>query len=219
MGSLLGTPLDEKYIGLAKLLYSLRQDIDVYCLISVNANAIKDIGEGQAFFGHVQHLAIEALSLNICKIFELEKKHELNSIEGVMNRLRQIQPKPTVLHTAKLSAFITRYGGQVTDDVVGSLQATVDAFRTKHKDVLSEFKSHRNKVVAHSEYGIEKDSLPSYDAMNQLFDFGADFYFLIATTFLGVHPFDIKTQLHVKSSFESVLRRFGLTSVRTDMDK
>jgi hypothetical protein len=54
--------------------------------------------------------------------------------------------------------------------------------------------------------------------MERLFDFGADFYSLIATTFLGVHPFDIKEQLHVKPAFESVLRRLGLTSIRTEME-
>ena len=73
-------------------------------------------------------------------------------------------------------------------------------------------------MVAHSEHGVAVENLPSYDVMERLFDFGADFYSLIATTFLGVHPFDIKTQLHVKPSFENVLSRFGLTSIRTDME-
>jgi hypothetical protein len=74
MESFLGTPLDQKYIGLAKLLYSLRQDLDVYCLISVNARAISEIGTGQNFFGHIQRLSIEAISLNVCKIFEGQKR-------------------------------------------------------------------------------------------------------------------------------------------------
>lgn len=92
------------------------------------------------------------------------------------------------------------------------LQATFDAFREKHKVDLERFKTFRDKVVAHSEYAVFIEDLPSYASMEELFDFGADFYSLIATTFLGVHPFDIKTQRHVKPSFESVLRRFGLTS-------
>jgi len=216
--SLLGTPLDQKYIGLAKLLYSLRQDLDVYCLISVNATAINEIGTGQNFFGHLQRLSIEAISLCVCKIFEDERGYELNSVQGVMNQLHRIEPKPTVLNTSNLTTFITRYDGQITDNTVSSLEATVDKFRAKHKNDLERFKTFRDKVVAHSEYGVAIENLPAYAVMEGLFDFGADFYSLIATTFLGVHPFDIKTQLHVKLSFEDVLRRFGLTSIRTDME-
>jgi len=219
LNPLLGTPLDQKYIGLAKLLYALRQDVDVYCLISVNVKAISEIGTGQNFFGHIQRLTIEAISLNVCKIFEDERgRYELNSIQGVMNQFRRIDQKPTVLNASKLTTFITRYGGQVTEDAVSCLQSTVDSFRAKHKNDLERFKTFRDKVIAHSEYGVTIENLPSYAAMEQLFDFGADFYSLIAITFLGVHPFDIKTQLHVKPSFESVLRRFGLTSIRTDME-
>ena len=217
MDLFLGTPLDQKYIGLATLLYSLRQDLDVYCLISVNARAINEIGTGQAFFGHIQRLSIEAISLNFCKIFEDERGYELNSIQGVMNQLRKIEQKPTVLDASNLRTFITRYDGQITNDTVSALEATVDKFRTKHKNDLERFKTFRDKVVAHSEHGVTIQDLPSYAAMEELFDFGADFYSLIATTFLGVHPFDIKTQRHVKPSLESVLRRFGLTSIRTDM--
>lgn len=72
--------------------------------------------------------------------------------------------------------------------------------------------------MAHSEYAVFIEDLPPYAAIEELFDFGADFYSLIATTFLGVHPFDIKTQLHVKPSFENFLRRFGLISIQTDME-
>jgi hypothetical protein len=100
MDSLLGTPLDQKYIGLAKLLYALRQDLDVYWLINLNVKEIKEIGTGQAFFGHIQRLAIEAISLNVCKIFEEENGgYELNSIHGVMSQLHKIK-KPTLLNAS-----------------------------------------------------------------------------------------------------------------------
>jgi hypothetical protein len=162
MDSFLATPLDQKYIGLATLLYSLRQDLDVYCLISVNARAINEIGTGQAFFGHIQRLSIEAISLNFCKIFEDERGYELNSIQGVMNQLPKIEQKPTVLDASNLKTFITRYDGQITNDTVFSLEATVDKFRTKHKNDLERFKTFRDKVVAHSEHGVTIEDLPSY---------------------------------------------------------
>jgi AbiU2 len=184
----------------------LRQDLDVYCLISVNATAINKIGTGQNFFGHLQRLSIEAISLNVFKIFEDERGYELNSVQGVMNQLRKSEQNLTVLNASNLRIFIIRYDGQIAADTVSSLEATVDKFRAKHKNDLERFKTFRDKVVAHSEYGVTIENLRPYSAMEELFDFGADFYSLIATTFLGVLPFDIKTQLHVKPSFESVLR-------------
>jgi hypothetical protein len=218
MDSLLGTPLDQKHIGLSKILYALRQDLDVYCLIAANVIEINEIAAGGKFFGHIRRLAIQAISLNICKIYEQEQRYELNSIQGVINNLRTFEEqKPTVFNSPNLTVFVTRYDGHVTDNTVSCLQATFDAFRANHKVNLERFKTFRDKVVAHSEYGAIIEDLPSYDAMEKLFEFGADFYSLIATTFLSVHPFDIKTQLHVKASLETVLSRLGLVHIRKDM--
>ncbi len=80
MNNLIDSPLDKKNIGLAKLLYELRQDLDIYCLISANADKIKGKGIGNAFFGHLQQLALRSIAVNICKIFEEEKGYQLNSI-------------------------------------------------------------------------------------------------------------------------------------------
>ena len=88
----------------------------------MNAKAINEIGSGQNFFGHIQRLSIEAISLNICKIFEDEDGgYELNSIHGVMNQLRRVKKKPTVLNASRLETFIIRYDGKVTEDTLSSL--------------------------------------------------------------------------------------------------
>ena len=87
MNKLINTPIDQKNIGLAKLLYELRQDLDIYCLISVNAEKINERGIGKSFFGRLQQLALGSITLNICKIFEEEKGYELNSIRGVFGHL------------------------------------------------------------------------------------------------------------------------------------
>ncbi len=54
MEGLLGSSIDEKNIELAKTLFCLRQDMDVYCLIGVNASKIEANAIGTLFFGHVQ---------------------------------------------------------------------------------------------------------------------------------------------------------------------
>ena len=81
--------MDEKNIGLARILYELRQDLDIYCLISINAGKINENkrGIGKIFFGHLQQLALRSIAVNICKIFEEEKGFELNSIPGVFRHI------------------------------------------------------------------------------------------------------------------------------------
>ena len=106
MYELIDTPVDQKNIGLAKLLYELRQDLDIYCLISVNADKIKERGVGKSFFGHLQQLALGSITLNICKIFEEEKGYELNSIRGVFRHL--YTEVPTTLDDRKLRGFIRK---------------------------------------------------------------------------------------------------------------
>ncbi|MFX0202504.1 MAG: hypothetical protein ACFFCW_40880, partial [Candidatus Hodarchaeota archaeon] len=66
-----------------------------------------------------------------------------------------------------------------------ALQLTIDGFRDKFKVELDRFKVFRNKYVAHSEYDINIATLPSYEVMESLFSFGADFYGLISA-FVGV---------------------------------
>src|SRR5207244_2018855 len=79
MEGLLGSSIDEKNIELAKTLFCLRQDMDVYCLIGVNASKIQANAIGTLFFGHLQKRMIECIVLAICKLYEDEKRNELNS--------------------------------------------------------------------------------------------------------------------------------------------
>jgi hypothetical protein len=64
--------IDNKNIGLLKNLNWLRQELDAYCLISVNATGIREKGVGISFFGFVQKSCVDLIALNICKIYEYE---------------------------------------------------------------------------------------------------------------------------------------------------
>ena len=136
--------MDQKNIGLAKILYGLRQDLDIYCLISVNVKKIKERGIGKSFFGHLQRLAFRSITLNICKIFEEEKGYELNSIPGVFHHL--ITETPNILNDAKLRDFIQKYHGPSDfGSPISALQSTIDGFRDKLKVELDRFKAFRDK--------------------------------------------------------------------------
>lgn len=219
MNTLINTPIDHKNIGLAKLLYGLRQDLDIYCLISVNANSLNQRGVGKSFFGHLQRLVIESVALGICKIYKHEKTYELNSIDAVLRNL--CKEALTVLDDAKLKGFIKNYNGpSAVKSQVSALQSTVKGFRRRYKVELECFKTFRDKKVAHSEHVInidKTDKLPSYDVMERLFFFGDDFYNLISASFVGVGPCGLRDQRPVKIGLKRIFHECGIEDIKTDM--
>src|SRR5437867_106134 len=212
---LISTPIDHKNIGLAKLLYGLRQDLDIYCLISVNAGSINQ-RIGKSFWGHLQQLTIRSITLSICKIYEEEKGYELNSIGGVFRYL--CIGTPTVLNESKLKGFIQKYcGPSEVESPISALQLAIDGFRDRYRVELDRFKTTRDKKTAHSEYGIDIDSLPSYDVMEKLFFFGADFYDLVSAAFVGVGPCDLRAERPVKIGLTKIFRDLGFEDIKSDM--
>lgn len=213
---LIGTSIDKKNIGLAKLIHGLRQDMDVYCLIATNATEINECGAG-VFFGHIQMRVVESIALCICKIFEDEKKYELESISGVVRYL--VAQPSTCLDESRVNEFLLSYGcASSADSPIGKLQSAIEGFRYKYKDELEGLKTFRDKKAAHSEYGASINSLPSYDVMEKLFFFGADIYGLVSAAFVGVGPDNLKTNRPVKVSLKRLLEKIGLKIVQTDMD-
>jgi hypothetical protein len=210
MQGLINTPIDQKNIGLAKLLYELRQNLDIYCLLSVNAGKI-DIGK--AFFGHLQQLVIKYISMDICKIFEDENNYELNSIPGI---IRHLSKSPTVFEDSKIRNFVQKYGGPSdAENLISALKVTVNNYKKRHRRELNRFKTFRDKKIAHSEHGFSIENLPSYDSMERLFSFGKDFYNLIASTIIGVGPADIRND--IKFSLKTIFEKLGIKYLSTEM--
>ena len=216
MKTLIGTPIDHKNIGLVKLLYELRQDIDIYCLISINDDGINQRGVGKSFIFRLRQLVIKSIALSICNIYEYKNKYELYSIHGVLINLpNEVR---TTLDDNKLKAFIQKYNGLLTsDNSISAIESTIKGFRKRYKDELNRFKAFRDKKVAHSEFGFTGDSLPSYDMMEKLFYFGADFYELVSASFVGVDPHDLRGQGPVKTSLKRLFQELGIKDIKTDM--
>lgn len=215
MTALLDTPLDKKRIGLVLNLYALRQNLDLYCVISVNADQLNPLG--RVFWGHLQRLAIEMVTLEICKIYEREKKaYELNSIDGVMAQLKKMDQ--ISFDGNKLNNFVKIYHrSAIEGDQMAQLSEVVKATFDKYNSDLDRFRKARDKKFAHSEYDIIIDSLPSFDIMENLFNFGADFYVLISSAFEGGSPVLIKDERRVKGSILGFLRRIGIKDLKEDM--
>ena len=110
MEGLLGSSIDEKNIELAKILFSLRHDLDVHCLIGLNTSQIEQTGQGKFFFGHVQRRVLDSIILAICKVYEDEKGYELNSIQGVINSLAKNKATPPMSEQS-VRDFVREYAG------------------------------------------------------------------------------------------------------------
>lgn len=225
MNKMIDSKTDNKNIGLVKdLLWGLRQELDVYCLAAVNADSIKNKGAGKSFFHFLRKSYVDLISIDICKMFEVEKKckrgkvkHELNSIDGVLKSLADSQP--SVLDPAKVNSFVRKYSnGRGEDGTISAISLTVDDFKTKYQKELERFKTFRNKRVAHSEFGFDPRDLPSYDIMERLFNFGLDFYMLVSEAFISVGPCDLNSDRKVKTGFRKVLLEHGLENVKTEME-
>ena len=218
MSQLLGSSIDSKNIELAKILLSLRHDLDVHCLICANASKINEASPGRFFLPHVSMRVLESIVLAICKVYEDEKKnYELNSVQGVLNSLSRRIPAP-ILDEPSVRGFVTHYAGPTEEaDLLMALQATFEQFKAKHGAELREFKTARDKLIAHSEYKAIVESVPSFDMMEKLFGFGADFYRAVSFSFVGCVPENLKDRREIKRDFAKVLITIGIRDVKTEM--
>ncbi len=215
---MLNSKVDDKNIGLSINLFWLRQELDVRCLIAANKDRINKKGVGRSFFWFLRRSCIDLIALNICKIYEYEKQHELNSIEGVLKNITSEQL--SALDSSRIDAFMLKYDSPKKDESLSTLSSSVAGFKKKYHNELESFKTYRNKVVAHSEFGFNPNDLPSYLVMERLFGFGADFYMLVSAAFVStasvsVVPCDLNSDRKVKVGLKRVLHELGLTDIKT----
>jgi hypothetical protein len=218
MNKMMNSKMDNKNIGLLKNLYRLRHELDVYCLIGANGNSIGKMGVGKNFFAFLRQSCVDLITLNICKIYENEKKNDLNSIEGVLKHIKN--EKTSDLKSSHVEAFIQKYGHHLNKGklLTEALSLTVAAFKSQYHEQLDRFKTCRDKKIAHSDYGFDIDSLPSYNDMEQLFNFGLDFYMLVSRVFTSVVPCNLNDDRRVKASFKKILQKLGLEEIKMEME-
>lgn len=216
---------DKKDIGLAKNLVHLRQTLDVYGLTRANGVAIRKAGLANNFFSFLLQSCVVLITLDLCKIYECEKRdkqegaeYELNSIEGVLESLAA--RNPAVLDASRIDVFVQKYGdGLAGDCTLQALQCSVKTFWAKYQKELNRFKVFRNKWAAHSEFEFRPEDLPSYDVMERLFDFGRDFYVLVSESFFSVGPHNVNGDTGVKAGLARLLEGIGIEEVKREWCK
>lgn len=212
--------LDERNIELAKILFTLKQNIDLQKIFGLNADVINEQGCGKRFFAHVQMLATESCVMSICKIFEREnKQYHLNSIPAILNFIRtnKINPK----YFEPIAKFISKYGSKIKNrkNYIGTLIKIYKNFYKKHQISFKRYDFARNKVFAHAEYKAQINSLPSPAVMKELLSFGVTFYYMISKAYINVGPHAIHSDKHVFSSIYRLLERLGIKDIKREFDR
>ena len=209
--------LAQKNIELAKILFSLKQSIDTEKLLGLNADSINSTGIGKKFFVHIQMVLIESCVINICKIFEQEKKYPLNSIYAILSfvKTNNINPK----YPDPIDEFIKKYGDENKEgNHIEILETICRNFYSKHQVSFERYDYARDKVIAHSEHRAQRKSLPSHAVMKDLLHFGIEFYYMINKAFLNIGPHPIHGDKQAFSSLYRLLEKLGYKNIKKDFD-
>ena len=95
MESFFGTRVDLKNISLSMVVFDVRQDIDLYVLLSANWKEIERVFGVGGFFPQIRRRVLGGIILGICKIYELEgSRYPLNSINGILKELKKQDAEP-----------------------------------------------------------------------------------------------------------------------------
>ena len=184
---LINTPTDLRNIGFAKIIFSLRQHLGVYRILALNTNKINEVTNNNSFFYYLRAAAIEGITLCICKLYELEKSFELDSIDGLFKELTTVSFAPKDF--SKTREFISLYGGNSDEpDILLAVEKIIERFKNDNKLHIDKFKTYRDKFVAHGESQFKSENLPSYDVIERLYNFGYNFYSMISEDFIGAVP-------------------------------
>ena len=207
--------LDERCIGLSKLLYFVRQDIDVHRVIGLNVQELQKLVVGAALFWHLQRSAHIGIAMHFSKIYELPGKYLLNSVPSIAMTFRETVTNETDL--AAIGRFSTKWHEVTNEDVtlIGGelLSRVVMGFRRRMVSQLGVLQDFRDKYGAHAEAGFEPSSLGSHDDYEQLFEFAYDFYQLLSPIVSKAYGASIPP--HVETSLSDVLMKLGVNEPKS----
>jgi len=217
--------LEEKNRELSKMLYQAKQSLDIYKFFALNAEQLKKNGKGRKFFAYIQQLTQKSFILDICKIFEEEKKNKkgivnypLNSILGIINYI-EINDLSFIRGKEEfILQFVNSY--LCKDESIVSIQDIKTTYKLiveKFKCELKCLKELRDKYIAHPESAVELPNVPSFETNEQLLIFGMDFYSMITSAYFdGIVPCNINDQIAVISSLKNLLAEIGVKEIKED---
>lgn len=208
------TKTDKKNVALGVMLLQLRHGIDIHRVIGLNHSKFRKRNFPWTFLGYVQQSAIRDVVLGISKIYEFESRsNELNSIPGALRSLKHHTFSESQAKAAQEFARSSGYDG-LESEALALLKGSFERTSKKHEITLKRLRTFRDKVVAHSEYQFEIETLPSHNEFEALFEFAKEFYRFISRYIVDVHPAYFGR--HVGMSLRELLIQLGLDAVKWD---
>jgi hypothetical protein len=214
--------LDEKLIELSKTLFEIKANLDLHKTIGLNATRINAIGRGKKFFAHVQKVCLDSYVLGICKVFEIEKDRELNSLPSMLKTAKNCKlqnERPLIDFINEHRDLPCRRKGDCGNPSLSDIEKIYDMFCQKYYGD-DRIKKVRDKVVAHSEYMedvVRPKDIQSYDLLEKFLFFAIDIYSAISRAYVSV-PHPLKNDRSVVSSMCGVLEKFGVNNIKTKFD-
>jgi len=210
--------IEDKNIELLKLITQLRDHIDVYRIIGLNARTIRNskIGISDPLLGHLQKSAQELLAIYICKIFESSSRNDLNSIPGIIKSL----PSTPLSNQQRqeITAFGKKYGNTSNPtEAKPYLHNTFELFCRVRSNSLDRLKEFRDKIGAHSDSEANIQSLPSLAEFEILYDFASDFHELVRSSIDNLYP--VIRPNSVGHGFVWLLQSLGLQEAKFDFNE
>jgi hypothetical protein len=206
--------IDQRNIQLSKLIYQLKQDLELYRVIGLNTAQLKEHGGSNNFWAHIQHLAQQSIGLTVCKIYESKKRNDLNSIPGIIGALDSTLPTPAQREVEK---FGRKFLGEKFPGHEPNLKNIFDVFCSTNKSSLDALKTFRDKIGAHSEHIFSMESLPSIESFESLLGFAESFYCVVSESILGIGP--ARFDSHIGKGALRVMRKLGIEDPTFDFDE
>ena len=180
------TDLDKRNTQLGYMLKRLHQNIDIDRIIGLNVCSLEESSIGNPFIGYLQEQAICFIALDISKIYEKQKHHPLNSINGVISAIPDnVKTEDKI---SPINEFFKDHGIQTSksDDLKTILLCVLEQIEDRYKDKLGGLKKLRDKYIAHSDSGFGSATLASHNDYEALLKFAYDFYALDFKLFFDV---------------------------------
>ncbi len=204
------TDLDKRNIQLGYMLKRLRQNIEIDRIIGLNVCTLRDSSIGNPFIGYLQEQARCFIALDISKIYEKQKHHPLNSINGVISAIPDhVKTDDKIQH---INEFFGDHGIQTSksDDLKTILQDALRQIEDRYKNELENLRKFRNTYIAHSDSGFSSATLASHNDYEKLFSFAYDFYRQISRHFVGVEPAFLRAK--VGGDFSRLMIKHGISN-------
>jgi|WetSurMetagenome_2_1015567.scaffolds.fasta_scaffold03157_1 hypothetical protein len=211
--------LDAKNIELSKILFELKQTLDVEKILSLNAAQINK-KTGKSFFWLVHHIVLDSFIINLCKIYEEKSRNKLNSLPRILNYIQSNKLKPRNPDIAE--NFIKKNNQKIykLNSFGGPFQKIFKSFMEAHKTTYLDLKTCRNAKLAHAEDSERNNitSLPCFAELEEMLFFVIDFYEVIHQTYIGGYPVKHKEERRVSTSLFNVLNALGFTDIKKDYE-